>query len=230
MKKLNAFLLVSLFLTIVTSCSKNDELNVEIYEEQYLLNSFELQKNAAGNYSIHYTTGKNVAAENTKNAKGNRQEIYLFKVNTTQKETSFSSPLVIQDHSLFVAFNDTTKDKRTTITVFDDAASTTSKESASIYLKSYDITNVKNNMYELSFSIKSNVAVRYEYNSVENIYEIHLSRDANAVEGDFTVTYEKEPGNALKIDFVNHIPTNQSKDEEIIERKPRVIIDTFEGQ
>ncbi len=89
---------------------------------------------------------------------------------------------------------------------------------------------IRINKNQLTFSVRNNVSVVYKYNDAEGIYVIHLARDFSATTSEFNVTYTKEIGNALKIDFVNHIPTSASKDAEVIERKPRVIIDTFQEE
>jgi len=229
MKKLRLPFIALFAVVALNSCSENDQLNNEIYEEQYLLNSFELNKATSGDYTLNYTTAKDVTAEEVKSAKGNTDEIILYRASTKQASKSYTKNLQVQDSYLVFGFNDTAKKERTSVTVID-ASAKTAKGGESMFLESYSIANQEKNTYQLTFSVRNNVSVVYKYNDAEGIYEIHLARDFSATTSEFNVTYTKEIGNALKIDFVNHIPTSESKDAEVIERKPRIIIDTFQEE
>lgn len=211
----------------LASCSSN-ELPYSIESQQSLLKSYKLNRDASGRYSLDYTVDKKAVASSIKNSKGNTDEIFLYLTDKDQSKTAYNQDVVINGDQLLVGFNDTNKNERTSITVFDDNISY-GKDDSSMFLESYTITNNGDNSYDLDFKVRNNVEVTYNYNVGEDIYEIHLRIGKVSKGSSYTKTFTKESGNQLKIDFVNHYRSTMSNRdaEEVIERKPRVIIDTF---
>ncbi len=228
MKKAIYKLFILTVVISLASCSSN-ELPYSIDSQESLLKSYKLNRDASGRYSLDYTVSKKTIIESIKNSKSNSDEILLYLTEENQPKTTFNQGIVVTGDQLLVGFNDTHKNERTSITVFDDNI-TFGKGDKSVYLKEYTIENNGDNSYTLDFKVNNNVSVSFEYNNAEDIYEIHLA-DSKANKGNsYTQTFTKESGNKLKIDFVNYYNTSQNKNETTttdIERKPRVIIDTF---
>ena len=183
-----------------------------------MLKSFNLNKSRSGDYSLDYQLGSGVTADNVLDTKTNTNNIYLYSTDEGASR-SLNENLYLQAGQLKVTFNDTEKDKKYTITVFDDDIKT-SRESDSEYLDSYGISGNEDGSYDLDFRVKEGVAVDFIYNDDESVYEVHLRNDDSATVSDFTQTYSKEDGVALKIDFVNHSSTGR----EAVTRKPKTIV------
>ena len=132
--------------------------------------------------------------------------------------------MLIDDTQLKVNIVDENSKMKSRISLFDDNISLLRKGSNSM-LASFSIQKNKDNGYNLDFDVKKKVNVSFVYNEAISTYEVHLEKGSGG-EISYSRTFEKQEGQQLKIDFVNHIGNARAKTLELIEiRKPIIIID-----
>ena len=155
---------------------------------------------------------------------GNNNEFLLSPAKVAQTAKSISQELVIDNSNLKVSFVDANSDKSAYISITDDNISLQRKENG-IKLASYSVEGNQDGTYDLFFDVKNDVDVSFVYNESISTYEVHLEDGAGS-ETSFSRTLEKEDGQPLKIDFVNHVSNPSAKSAELsLIRKPIIIID-----
>jgi len=91
-------------------------------------------------------------------------------------------------------------------------------------LAGYSVQGNEAGTFNLEFDVNDNVAVSFVYNETISTYEIHLE-EGSSDNNSFSRTLEKEAGEPLKIDFVNHVSNTSAKSSELLMvRKPKVIV------
>ncbi|MEO9572171.1 MAG: hypothetical protein ABJH82_00620 [Polaribacter sp.] len=224
MKNYNLFALVASLTLVFTSCSTNETL---LTEEQSidLLKTYTINRDATGAYSIDYDLNSNATSENVVDDSTNTKNIYLYS-SDNQSNKKVTQDLVINGTQLKVGFVDTNTDKSHNITITDDNL-TVARKTDNKKLKDYSISSNLDGTYTLDFTVNNKISVDFVYNDELKIYEIHLE-EGKTSETSYSRVLEKEVGQPLKFDFVNHIKNNTAaKSTDIIEatiRRPEVII------
>ncbi|ARV07599.1 hypothetical protein BTO04_13265 [Polaribacter sp. SA4-10] len=226
----NFKLLIFIFSIAITfsSCSTNETI---LPEEQSLdlLKSYSVKRDANGAYSVDFDLNKNAASENVLDVETNTHQILLYSIDN-QLNRKVSQDLTIDGTQLKVGFVDANSNNSPHITIIDDNITLAKTSAEHVMLKEYRISSNEDGTFNLDFSVKNNVSVGFVYNEDIDTYEIHLE-EGKTTETSFTRILEKEEGQLLKFDFVNHITTNTSAKSAVadtITRKPRVIIGTGE--
>ncbi|WP_339883048.1 hypothetical protein [Polaribacter vadi] len=222
MKKIK-FLTLAIILTLVfTSCS-NEETLLSNDLNSKLLKSYKVKRDATGAYSIDYDLYDNAIV-----AKNTNSSLNEFSLYSTDKETpkKLDETLLINNNQLKIGFIDNNTNKKQYVTVFDDDITLSKKSADKSFLKSYNITSNDDGTFTLDFTVKNNSDVTFVFNEEKSTYEIHLEKGKNS-ETTFERTFDKEEGEVLKIDFVNHIPNTSAKGDgnEVLIKKPVIIID-----
>ena len=205
-------------LMMLTSCETNEEnLNIE---PETALRSYKISRDAQGKYSIDYEVNENVTVESVKNAESNANEFYLSK-GKVAVENQLEIPLVLDNNVLEAKFYDETSVAKGFI-IEDDEILLARGEENNEYLQSYSIESLEDGSYQVEFIVKEGVAVSYNYNEQEDIYEINL-KEGIAKTLEHSVTYVKT-GKELKIDFVNFYTETSAKStaaRRFVTQKPR---------
>lgn len=211
-----------LFIALVTlvSCSSNEEL----HQEQNLLKSYKVSKDAQGQYSIDYTTVE-ATVDLVNDLTTKRNEIYLNSAASKNSVESFSNALFLDENELKVGIYENNM-KRKTITIEDDNIVLAKGGDDIDFLKTYSIENLGNEYYQLSFKVKDGIKVWFEYNEELDVYEIHLQENDSASN---LISYTRnfvKTSDSLKINFVNYIKPNYAKGvkEYVTERKPKLVV------
>lgn len=188
---------------LISSCSNDD--NVPVNQEQTLLKSYKVSRDANGKYSIDYELVEGAYMELEKDAATNTNKMQAFEGYSGLRNKQ--EPLELVDNQLKIGVfeNDVQKNS---ITVEDENIVLAKGQINPNYLQSYSVEYFYGADYMLNFQVKEGVGVSFEYNTDENIYEVHLKEDANASATAFTKVYTKSPSLPLKIDFVNYIKVN----------------------
>jgi len=212
-KFMSAIVIASL---IFTSCSKDeslDEVTTLSSGSEQLLKTYTLSKDANGNYSIDYEVSDYTAVDAVKNAETSANEFYLSTGNIAT-ETKSKENLIFEDDYLEVGFYGDSSVRG--LVIEDDASA-----DESTYLESYSIQDLGDDTYQVDFTVQDGIAVSFNYNEEEDIYEIHLTSGASATK-DFSKTFVVN-GGLTKIDFVNYIGAAKSAKASSTIRRPRVI-------
>lgn len=221
MKNFNLFALLVSFSLVLTSCSSNENL---LPEEQSLdlLKTYTVKRDANGAYSLDYHLNGNAKTESIVDESTNTNNIYLYS-SDSQSSRKVTQDLTIDGTQLKVGFVDTNTDKSPNITITDDNF-TLFKKNDNVKLKDYSISSNLDGTYTLDFTVKNKVRVDFVYNEEAKIYEVHLE-DGKTSETNFSRVLEKEDGQPLKFDFVNHINNVNARSEfASIIRKPQGVI------
>lgn len=226
MKKLNLVAIIAIITLAFSSCSSNETLSIE-EQSLDLLKSFTVKRDINGSYSLDYSLNDNAETENVVDKTTNTNNIYLFATDN-KSHRSLSQELTKDNAQLKVGFIDASSDKiYPNITIEDDnIVFARSNSSNDEMLSEYSITGNEDGTFTLDFTVKNDVEVDFSFNDEIKIYEVHLvAGESNQIS--FSRVLEKEDGELLKLDFVNHINTNNTsaKSETTTERrKPRTII------
>ncbi|MCL7753944.1 hypothetical protein [Polaribacter sp. Z022] len=222
MKNFNLFALVASLTLVFSSCSTNETI---LPEEQSvdLLKTYTVKRDATGVYSIDYNLNSNATSESVLDDNTNTKNIYLYS-SDNQSSRKVTQDLTIDGTQLKVGFIDTNTDKSHNITISDDNL-TVARKTDNKKLKDYSISSNLDGTYTLDFAVNNKVKVDFVFNEEANIYEIHLE-EGKGGETNFSRVLEKEAGEPLKFDFVNHISNVQAKgtSEVLLIRKPQGII------
>lgn len=218
MKKISLFLLLAV---LVSSCSNEEVTSLE-NNQTSLLKTFKVKRDATGAYSVDFNVTENTKVEQFIEAKNTSE--YLLSSSNIKSKKEFSQDLLIDNDQLKVSIVDANSNKKSSITVIDDNIALQRKGSSTM-LAGYSVQGNEDGTFDLEFDVNDDVAVSFVYNEAISTYEIHLEEgisNSNA----FARTLEKEAGEPLKIDFVNHINNPNAKSTELamITRKPEVII------
>ncbi|MCL7764286.1 hypothetical protein MPF19_12740 [Polaribacter sp. Z014] len=229
MKNFNLFALLVSVVLVFSSCSTNETL---LQEEQSLdlLKTFTINRDANGGYFLDYNVNGNVKTENVVDDTTNTNYIYLYSSENLLSR-KVTQDLTIDGNQLKVGFVDTNSSNQPQITIKDKNASLSKNENEDM-LSEYSISGNEDGTYTLDFTVNSKVKVDFVYNDELNIYEVHLEEGKTDVTT-FSKVFDKIDGEALEIDFVNHIliegdtaaKTNSKSYAFTKERRPEVIID-----
>lgn len=221
MKNLSLTTLLILITLGFSSCTQDDNILLEEPTAEDLLKSFNLNKNAKGDYSLDYQLGTGAAADNVLDTKTNTNNIYLYSSDAGVSR-NFNESLSIQGGQFNVNFNDTDQDKiHHMITVLDDDIKSRGEENEN--LESWGMTGNGDGTFDLNFVVRDGIGVDFIYDGDRNVYEVHLTNNQNASQSDFVQTFTKEEGVALNVEFVNYTSTSRTESEEP-GRRPKVII------
>ena len=223
MKKLSFTTLLIIATLVFSSCTQDDTTILEdTASAQDLLKSFNLNKSLNGDYSLDYQLNNGVASDNVRDEKTNTSNIYLYSAETSQRK-SLNEDLTLQDGQLKVSFNDTNNEDVHTIIVLDDDIKSRGEDNTN--LQTWGITGNDDGTYDLRFVVKDGIGVDYIYDGDRNVYEVHLTQDSEASQSDFVKTFTKNEGLALKIEFLNYTTSKSSRQEAVLVKKPKIIMD-----
>jgi hypothetical protein len=221
MKKNNLIELLAIVVIVFSSCSNEETTSSLLDNQTSLLKTYEIKRDATGAYSIDFDVTNNTKVEKFINADNNSE--YLLSSSNIETKEDFSQDLLISDSHLKVSFVDANTNKQSFISVTDDNIKMQRKGDAT-KLAAYSVEANEDGTVNLAFDVNDNVAVSFVYNEEISTYEIHLE-DGIASGSSFSRTLEKEAGEFLKIDFVNHnTNTNAKSSEMFLTRKPKVIV------
>lgn len=181
---------------VLTSCSSEEDIQVDDNSE--FLKSYTLSRDAEGNYSIDYKLNENTSLDVVKDEATNVNEIYLFS-GKVAVEKSQSKALSLEDDQLALDIFENGEEVKS-IAIEDGEL-----EVGADFLQNYSITDLGNDTYEVNFTVKEGIVVEYEFNELDDTYEIHLKEGVGTATGNrFSKTYIKT-ADVLKMNFVNSI-------------------------
>ena len=207
-----------LFLALVfTSCSNDESIDnaISTSTTEAQLKTYTLSRDANGNYTIDYELNDYTTVDVLTNEKSSTNDFYLSTGKTTTEKKGTKN-LLFEDDYLKVGFYDDTAVTKGFIVEDDSDITATDNDT---FLESYSIQNLGDDTYQVDFKVKEGVAVSYEYNEEDNIYEIQLRKGVSKTQ-EFSTTFTKS-FDSFKIDFVNY-PSGAAKLIRPI-KKPRVI-------
>lgn len=221
----NIFLAIVAIVSLVfTSCSSEESLISET-QNLSLKKTYKVKRDATGAYSLAFDNNTKIDQVLESNDKTRH---YLISSSLNKVQDNNSQELLIDNNNLKVGFVDTDTDAKQNILIFDDNI-TFQKSNVSSKLAGYSIESNQDGTFGLEFDVKNKVDVSFVYNEEISTYEVHLEKGKGG-ENSFYRTLEKENGEPLKIDFVNHVSNTGAKSSELeMIRKPKIIIDTFSG-
>jgi hypothetical protein len=229
MKNFKLTLSLFVFTLVFASCTTNENLIEDSAATLNLLESYTLSKNESGIYAMDYTISDKATSQLIRNKKDNTNDFYLYS-SSNQAQKYYNEEFSITNNELNIGFIDTNSPNQSSIKVIDDNIVFAKGDENDGLLNSYSITKNENKTYDLSFSVNKDVEVDFVFNEELDIYEIHLLKN-KGTQVDFTKTFTKKAGNALRIDFVNHknsAAKGYAFKEAATKRKPRLIIDSIE--
>lgn len=206
---------------VFSSCSSEETAILET-ENPQLLKSFKVKKDALGKYYVDYDLANDARIDKVYDPSTGSNQIFLYSTNQVT-EKRLSEEFSLNNSLLKIDFVDTNMDNSPSITITDDNIAFSKGKSNA--LDSYDISGNLDGTYKLDFSVANNVVVDFVYNEDINTYEIHLE-NGKTDQTQFNMNFNKDEGEPLRIDFVNHFGNNSSKsgEQEAGERKPKVIV------
>ncbi|OCK43043.1 hypothetical protein BA195_09125 [Tenacibaculum soleae] len=218
MKKLAPlFLAISV---IFASCSSNENAILDNGNQEKLLQSYTLKRDASGAYSIDFKTTENTDVTTIENT-DKTNEIILSEVNH-KTASKHSNNFSIENDQLKIGFLEANRGKRSQIFVEDDNI-TFAKGGVTEFLNSYSITKNNDGTFLLNFKVNNNVATEFTYNEELETYEVHLSNGA-AKQKEFSRELKLNTNDFLKLDFVNYKYSEKAEVSSYRPRKPRVVI------
>tara|TARA_R110002126_G_scaffold291063_2_gene450214 strand:+ start:19030 stop:19701 length:672 start_codon:yes stop_codon:yes gene_type:complete len=222
MKK-NSFLAVVAAITFVFSSCSSEEVSPLDNNQTSLLKSYKIKRDATGAYSVEFDVNENTKIDKLVDASQNKSE-YLLSSSDIKTKEDFSHALLIDNDQLKVSIVDANTNQKSSISVIDDNIQLQRKGNSEM-LAGYSVQGNEAGTFNLEFDVNDNVAVSFVYNETISTYEIHLE-EGSSDNNSFSRTLEKEAGEPLKIDFVNHVNNPNAKSTELamITRKPEVII------
>lgn len=189
---------------LISSCSNED--NITDNQQQGLLKSYKVSRDADGRYTIDYDLVEGAYTETVKDAATQSNNIYAFEGNRSAKNTNLKQ-LELEDNKLKIGVFENSVQKNS-ITVEDENIVLGKGEINPNFLQTYSVEFFGEGKYVLDFIVKEGVSPSFVYNDELNIYEVHLKEGTNTGSTSFTKVYTKSPNLPLKIDFVNYIKTN----------------------
>lgn len=207
--------------TMLTSCSSETSVLSAEQPTADLLKSFRVKRDASGAYSLDFDLKSNAVVDKIFDEQTKTNQFYLYSSDRWSNRT-VSESVSLSESRLKIGFIDTNTDRNPSITITDDnialAKGNTEK------LTSYEVMSNNEGTYQLDFTVMENVVVDFVYNDALEAYEIHLEEGKSNVTS-YSRTFEKNDGQVLKIDFINHLNGYAGKGELSVERKPKIIID-----
>ncbi|CAL2057333.1 hypothetical protein [Tenacibaculum sp. 190524A05c] len=211
---------------LVSACSTEE--NMPENNDQSLLKSYKLSKDANGRYAIDVDLVEGAYTETYKDEATKTNNIYAYQgdANNAQRSASKNNLLTLEDNKIKVGVFENNVQKNS-IWVEDENIMVGRGQISPDFLESYSLEYLGGGEYVLDFNVRQNISVSFEYNADENIYEVHLKEGvSNGTQ--FTKLYNKSPNLPLRIDFVNYILINsqernaRSTEEYAMTRIPRV--------
>ncbi len=190
---------------LISACSTED--NMPENNDQSLLKSYKLSKDANGRYSIDVDLVEGAYSETYKDETTNTNNIYAYQGDDNNNSKSVSTKELALDNNrieIDVFENDIQKNS---IWVEDENIKMGKGQISPNFLQSYSLEYLGEGKYVLDFEVRDGISVLFEYNVEENIYEVHLKEGVSNGK-QFTKLYSKSPNLPLRIDFVNYILIN----------------------
>jgi hypothetical protein len=225
MKKCYAPILLILTI-LVSACSSEDNLTES--NDQSLLKSYKLTKDVNGRYTIDVGLIDGAYSETFKDETTNTNNIYTYQGSNTNRKSFNTQELTLDNNRIEIDVfeNDIQKN---TIWVEDENIKIGKGQISPNYLQAYSLEYLGEGEYVLDFEVRDGVAVSFEYNADENIYEVHLKEGVSNGKK-FTKLYDKAPSLPLRIDFVNYMLVRskgdgQAKSAEayVVAKMPRIL-------
>jgi len=222
MKTIKFFSVITLITLALTSCS-NEDAGLTTDQNTKLLKTFKVQRDATGAYSVDFNVSDNTKVDEVINVNDNSKQYFLYSSDNAT-ENNISHDVSVINDQIKIGFVDTQASTSRSVNIIDDI-NLAKKSGSSLRLLSYSVVSNENGAHNLDFTVKENTTVSYVYNEEIKVHEVHL-RAGKRGEVDFSRSLEKLEGEALKIDFVNHMGNSNAKSyKEVLIRKPRVIVD-----
>ncbi|TCP28454.1 hypothetical protein EV195_101632 [Tenacibaculum skagerrakense] len=199
---------------LISACSTEE--NMPENNDQPLLKSYKLSKDANGRYAIDVDLVEGAYTETYKDETTNTNTIYAYQGEAGNRSKSSSNTLTLDNNKISVDVYENNVQKNT-IWVEDENITLAKGQISPDFLEEYSLEYLGGGEYVLDFKVRSGVMVNFEYNADENIYEVHLKEGtSNGLK--FTKLYNKSPNLPLRIDFVNYILINsQARSTETLE-------------
>jgi hypothetical protein len=200
---------------LVSACSTEE--NMPENNDQSLLKSYKLSRDANGRYAIDVDLVEGAYTETYKDEATQTNNIYAYQgdANNAQRNASKNNLLTLEDNKIKVGVFENNVQKNS-IRVEDENIMLGRGQISPDFLESYSLEYLGEGEYVLDFNVRENVSVSFEYNADENIYEVHL-KEGVSQDRKFTKLYHKASTLPLKIDFVNYILIN-NQNRSITER------------
>lgn len=210
---------------LISACSTEE--NMPENNDQPLLKSYKLSKDANGRYAIDVDLVEGAYTETYKDETSNTNNIYAYQGEAGNRSKSSSNTLTLDNNKISVDVYENNVQKNT-IWVEDKNIVMSKGQISPNFLENYSFEYLGGDEYVLDFNVREGVSVTFEYNSEENIYEVHLKEGAsNSIK--FTKLYNKSPNLPLRIDFVNYVlirndakSAAKSLEEYAMTKQPRV--------
>ncbi|MAD96878.1 MAG: hypothetical protein CMB99_06065 [Flavobacteriaceae bacterium] len=213
-----------LSLTVIfSSCSSEEQVLSSEAPTSELLKSFKVKRDLSGAYSLDFDLKNDAVVDRIYDENTKTNQFYLYS-SDQRSDRKVSEIVNLSDSKLKIGFVDTNTDETPSITITDDNIALAKGNSAE--LTSYEVTSHEDGSYQLDFTVAEDVRVDFVFNENIGAYEIHLEQ-GKGDESSYSRTFEKEAGQDLKIDFINHFSEYASK--EALIRRPQIIIDGSGG-
>lgn len=194
MKKITSLIILACL--VLVSCNKSDDIPVK---NESLLKSYKLTRDVNGSYSIDYSLKEGAISDVVNDPSLNEKRIYLSESNQSSVGSQ-EKRIFIEEGKFKVSIFDV-DGKSLTIEDGNNYSAKASKHSE--YLEEYSISNIGGYNYLLRFKVLEGVDVWFDYNSVEDIYEVHLKKGNRIGSRTFSRIIMKR-SEYLKVDFVNY--------------------------
>lgn len=219
MKKLSLILVLTFALGFA-SCSTNETEGIE-QPQQELLQSYKINRDASGRYSIDFDVADQTDVSKVKTQDNTNDIVLTENAGATQKK--YNDEFALEGNQLKIGFVEANAGKRTKITI-EDKNITFGRGTSGEFLNSYSIGTNEDGTFQLDFTVNNNVTTEFVYNESINTYEIHLSKGSGKTK--FSRALKIPNNRILRIDFINHKYKGRSAEMLLKEeRKPRVIMD-----
>ncbi len=192
---------------LISACSTEE--NTPENNDQPLLKSYKLSRDANGRYAIDVDLVEGAYTETYKDQTTNTNNIYAYQGDDNKAQSrsaSKNNTLTLDNNRIEVDVYENNVQKNS-IWVEDENIMLAKGEITHNFLESYSIEYLGGDQYVLDFNVQEGTSVSFEYNADENIYEVHL-KEGTTNGTQFTKLYNKSPNLPLKIDFVNYILVN----------------------
>ncbi|MFY7672725.1 hypothetical protein ACOSP6_16705 [Tenacibaculum sp. MEBiC06402] len=189
---------------LISACSTEE--NMPENNDQALLKSYKLSKDANGRYAIDVNLVEGAYTETYKDEATRTNKIYAYQGDNNKRSKAEASTLTLDNNRIDIDVYENNVQK-STIWVEDENITLAKGQISPDFLETYSVEYLGGDQYVLDFNVRDGVSVSFEYNADENIYEVHL-KDGPSNGRDFTKLYNKSPNLPLRIDFVNYILIN----------------------
>jgi hypothetical protein len=191
---------------LISACSTED--NMPENNDQPLLKSYKLSKDANGRYAIDVDLVEGAYTETYKDEATKTNKIFAYQGEVNNRSKTGANTLTLDNNRIEVDVYENNVQKNT-IWVEDENITLAKGQISPNFLETYSVEYLGEGEYVLDFDVREGVSVSFEYNADENIYEVHL-KDGPSNGKKFTKLYSKSPNLPLRIDFVNYIKLDAS--------------------